>query len=264
MMTLRHGEKLVSLILDCFVFESNRCFNRVPLMPSVAAVSYSGIDVPFLLHIATLEFDKVIIYFVAVLMAITINAEAQAFMATALGDAKRDATDRFHFNPLFHIHPAGLIAFAIAGFGWSKQIRIDAHRLKHPALYLFIIRFGGALANLLLAGIAGSILWVLSHFNLEDQVFTIVVSVNLMAFAGHLIPLPPFAGATLFYGVIPETIRQSAATRYTMIAFPYILLTGLIFLRWNDWSLFERYLYPIVQTLFKFILWNQHEITFLF
>ena len=222
-------------------------------MPSASAASFSSIEIPFLLNFSALEVDKAVIFAVAVLMAITVNAEAQAFMATALGDGNSHAKDRFHFNPLLHIHLAGLLCFAAVGFGWPKQIHIATERLKHPAIALPLIKFSGAFANLILAGIAGSILWVMSQWNLEDQVFTIVAAVNIMVFVCHFIPIPPLAGATLFYGMVPEKIKKSPISRYVMRFFPYLLLSLLILIRIKARPVFESYLYPIVQTIFKFI-----------
>ncbi len=222
-------------------------------MPSASTASFSSIDIPFLLNFSALEVDKVVIFAVATLMAITVNAEAQAFMATALGDGNSHAKDRFHFNPLLHIHLAGLLCFAAAGFGWPKQIRIATERLKHPAIALPLIRFSGAFANLILAGIAGSILWIMSQWKLEDQVFSIVAAVNIMVFVSHFIPIPPLAGASLFYGLIPEKTQKSPMAKHVMRFFPYLLLSLLILIRVKAWPIFELYLYPIVQTIFKFI-----------
>ncbi|SLM27401.1 Putative peptidase, metal-dependent hydrolase [Desulfamplus magnetovallimortis] len=214
------------------------------------------IDIPFLLNYTHLEFDKAVIFAVSALMAITVNAEAQAFMATLLGDADSEAKDRFHFNPFMHVNLAGLLCFAAAGFGWPGQIKVNTDHLEHPAISLMVIKFAGAFANLILAGIAGSILWVMSKWNLQDQVFTIVVSVNIMVFVFHFIPLPPLAGSSIFYGLIPETLKKSNFSKYFMKIFPYVFVALIILMKLQNWDFPEKYFYPVVQTIFNFISGN--------
>ena len=86
------------------------------------------------------------------------NAEGQAFMATILGDQRVGATDRFHFNAFLHLDILGTLAFLLGGFGWPRQIEIDATKFEHPKLYTVITRLSGPLANLLFAGIMASMI----------------------------------------------------------------------------------------------------------
>ncbi|MBF0301916.1 MAG: hypothetical protein HQK73_02655 [Desulfamplus sp.] len=220
----------------------------------------SSIDVPFLLNFSNLEFDKAVIFIIAVMLTITVNAEAQAFMATMLGDAREDAKDRFHFNPLLHINLAGLLCFAVAGFGWSKQIKLDTDKFKHPAIALMIVRFAGAFANLLLASIAGSILFIMKKWNLEDQVFSIVIAVNIMVFVYSCIPVPPLAGGYIIFSIISlffptDFIRSTIKNfpKYIIKAIPYIFVAFLILVKIKKWTFMEEALYPVVRYIFKFI-----------
>ncbi len=213
----------------------------------------SLIQIPFLLDFSNLEFDKAVIFFVSILLAITVNAEAQAFMATALGDMKKDPKDRFHFNPILHLDIAGLICFVVSGFGWAKKIELDTNKFKHPNFYTILVRFTGAFANLLLAGIAGSILWIMTNWDLEDQVFTIVVSVNIMVFVFNFIPIPPLAGASIFSLLFPKKIKDSFFTSYVLKIFPYVFVMLLILIKMNNWPFIKKYLYPVVKAIFIFI-----------
>ena len=77
-------------------------------------------ELPFILDFSNLQFDTTVIFIVSILLAITVNAEAQAFMATVLGDTQVKAKDRFHFNPLGHMNLSGILCFAVAGFGWPQ------------------------------------------------------------------------------------------------------------------------------------------------
>lgn len=231
-----------------------------PTAPSTEGLLLA--DIPFLLNFSNPEFDKAVIFAVAVLLSITVNAEAQAFMATVLGDIRQDAEDRFHFNPLFHISLSGLICFMAAGFGWSREIEVNTKKFKNPALALIMVRFTGAFANLLMASIAGSILFIMKKWSVEDQVFSIVVSVNIMVFVYSFIPIPPLAGGSLLYALLPDKIRApqyDAATyrvnlqRYGMKIFPYLFAGVLILMRINGWSLLNDNLNPIVRIIYQFI-----------
>ncbi len=212
------------------------------------------IQIPFVLDFSNFQFDKAVIFFVTTLLAITVNAEGQAFMATLLGDSPKDPKDRFHFNPLRHINPAGLISFAVAGFGWPNQIKVNTEKFKHPGIYCMIIKFAGAFANIFLAGIAASILWIYTYFDVPDQVFPIVVAVNVMVFVFNIIPLPPLAGASILSLLVPEKIKKTSMASYFSQVFPYVLVSFFILMRINDWTLFNQYLYPVVRNIFRFML----------
>ena len=209
------------------------------------------IPVPFLLDFGNLEVDKIIIFILSVLAAVTVNAEGQAMMATGLGDVQQDSKNRFHFNPLFHLDISGLLCFTVAGFGWPRYVPIQSDKFKHPNLYLILSRFAGPLANLLLAGIAGSIVWVMHIMGVEDQVFPILLSVNLMVFVFSFLPIPPLAGASLFSPLLPQNIQTVA--KVAIKVFPYLLVVFFIILRFFHITIINDFLYPVVRSVFSFI-----------
>ena len=209
------------------------------------------IAVPYLIDFGNLEVDKIIIFFLSILAAVTVNAEGQAMMATTLGDIQKDSKERFHFNPLSHVDISGLLCFVIAGFGWPRAVSIESKRFKYPNVYLTLSRFAGPFANLLLAGIAGSIVWVMSLIGVQDQVFRIVVSVNLMVFVFSFLPIPPLAGASLFSPFFPN--KRNTAAKVSLKAFPYLLVLLFVFLRFNHIEILNNALYPVVRTVFTFI-----------
>ena len=209
------------------------------------------ITIPFLLEFGHLQVDKLIVFFLSVLAAVTVNAEGQAMMATTLGDIQKESKERFHFNPLCHLDVSGLLCFAIAGFGWPRHVSIDSKRFKHPNFYLILSRFAGPFANLLLAGIAGSIVWVMHIIGTDDQVFSIVLSVNLMVFVFNFLPLPPLAGASLFSPLLPKSLNTFA--KISIKLSPYLLVLFFIILRFNHIEILNNILYPVVRAVFSFI-----------
>ena len=113
--------------------------------------------VPFILDPHNLAVDAVTAFVVSVLLACMVNAEAQAFASTFLGDSRVGAKDRFHFNAFLHLSILGSICYLVGGFGWPRTMEIDRSKFAHPRLYTVITRLAGPVANLLLAGIAGSL-----------------------------------------------------------------------------------------------------------
>lgn len=210
------------------------------------------IPIPYLLDFGNLEVDKLIIFLISVLAAVTVNAEGQAMMATALGDVQPGSKKRFHFNPLFHLDISGILCFSIAGFGWPRPVFIESKNFNHPYLYLILSRFAGPFANLLLAGIAGSVVWVMNIIGVDDQVFSIVLSVNLMVFVFNFLPIPPLAGASLLYPLFPKNWNRVALVSEKV--FPYLLVGVFIVLKLNHMNLINDSLYPIVRAIFAFIV----------
>jgi len=211
------------------------------------------VQIPFILDFTHFQFDQAIIFLVAVLFSITVNAEAQALVATVLGDIRREPKDRFHFNPLLHLSLSGLLCFIIGGFGWPKQIALDSNRFRHRNLDTTIVRLAGPFANLMLAGIAGSIVWIMAKWNMEDQVFSIVVAVNLMVFVCNIIPLPPLAGSSVFSLFLPEKIKSSSATHLFVMVSPYLVVGVILTMKINGITILNRYMDPLVVSIFKFI-----------
>ena len=110
------------------------------------------------------------------------------------GDTRPDNEKRLHLNPFLHIDVLGIICFLVAGFGWAKEVDVNAGKFARPRLFTVLSRFAGPVGNVLMAGIAGSIVWMMSVFGWEDRVFPIVIAVNLTVAVYHVLPLAPLAG----------------------------------------------------------------------
>lgn len=171
------------------------------------------LPIPFRLDFFNLAVDDTAAFCIAMLLAIMVNAEAQAFAAVFLGDSRTDEKGRFHFNAFLHIDISGLICFLLAGFGWPGEMKISEKSFSHPRLFLILSRVAGPAANFLLANIAASIVWLMSVYGAADRVFTIAAAVNLTTAVYSLLPIPPLAGASFISVWIPdrsEKLRQIA------------------------------------------------------
>lgn len=213
-------------------------------------MDYGFFKVPFLLDYANFALDDTVIFFVALLSAILFNCEAQGYVATFLGDVEPDKDKRHHFNAFKHMDLLGTICFFLGGFGWGKKVDIKQENLKKPILHTLIIRFSGPIANILLANIVCSIIWVLHKYDVQDKTFSIVAAVNLMVAVYSLIPLPPLAA-----GSVIEIFRKKGFEKpveYYSQAGPFIIIAIVLIERITSVEIFGI-LNPIVISFFKFI-----------
>lgn len=161
------------------------------------------------LTFSNLTMDEWIGFCLGLMFAVVVNAEAQAFVSTALGDVREGAKDRLHFNPVFHLSVTGTLAFFVAGFGWPRMFDIDSSKFKRPKLYTLISRFAGPAANLLFASILSSISILTDQIlSVDPKLFDMVLHVNLAVGIFHLLPVPPLAGSSIIWVFIPERLKS--------------------------------------------------------
>jgi len=208
--------------------------------------------IPFILDPYHLSLDATVSFIVSALLAIMINAEGQAMISTILGDLRPGAKDRFHFNAFLHLDITGSICFLVAGFGWPKKIDIDPSKFKHPELYLFLSRLAGPLANLLMASVAVTLVYVMRALGMLPLVFLMVVGVNVTTAVYNLIPIPPMAASTLITMWIPE--ESQMLRKAVNFAGPFILVGIFLAERITGEGILSPYLNPIVWKVVKVIV----------
>jgi Zn-dependent protease len=206
--------------------------------------------VPFIIDPQNLAIDAVTAFCVSVLLAVMLNAEAQAFVSTSLGDSRVGAKDRFHFNAFMHLSVLGTICYLVAGFGWPRTLDIDRSKLAHPRLYTVIIRLAGPLANLMLAGIAGSVATIMKSLEWDPRVFLMVIGVNITTAIYNLIPLPPLAMGSLVCELIPP---DAVRTRSLFLQIgPFLILALALWERLTHQGIFSPYVDPLIKTVFAY------------
>jgi len=207
--------------------------------------------VPFFIDPQHLAVDALTSFCVAVLVAVTINAEAQAFAATFLGDTRTGDSRRFNFNCLMHLSLLGSICYLVAGFGWPRTVDIDPGKFKHPRFYTVITRLAGPMANLLLASIAGSIVMVMQAMSFDARVFLMLIGVNVTTAVYNLIMLPPLAAGILVSELLPPGF---APLKYWFLRVGPFLVLALAFLeRLSPQGIVSPYLNPIIMAIFNYI-----------
>lgn len=205
---------------------------------------------PYLFDFSNILIDNYLAFCLGILFAITINAEAQAFVAQFLGDVREKDKNRFHFNALRHLDLPGTVSFFISGFGWPRSVDIDPNKFKRPKLDTVIIRFAGPVSNFLLASIISSISLLIEQFSVQTQMLQIVIGINLMVAVANLLPIPPLAAASILDVFIDE--QNKIFKKVFWKAGPYVLVLLLIADRINHNIILNRFVMPIVIPMFKF------------
>jgi hypothetical protein len=210
---------------------------------------------PYLVNYSQPVAEDIIIFCVAMLTAILVSAEGQAFVATLLGDSRQGSKDRFHFNVFLHMSLLGTINFFVAGFGWTKEVDIEPKNFKkYPRLCLVLSRVSGPIANLLMANIAASLTWVIGKYGFEDKVFSTIAIVNITMAVYGLIMLPPLPGSGLLYALLPASGPWQKIGKVFKTVCPYFIVTTFLAVRLSGWQGISSFFNPIVAALANFIL----------
>ncbi len=207
--------------------------------------------VPFILDPRNLAIDSAVTFVVSALLALMINAEAQAFASTFMGDYRTGAKDRFHFNAFLHVDILGAICYLVGGFGWPRTMDIDRSKFSRPRLYTMITRLAGPMANLLLALIGSSIVTLAKAIGSDPRVFLMLIGVNITTAIYGLLPLPPMA-----MGAVVSELIPSGAVRAKSVflqAGPFLILALVLWERFTHQGIISPYFDPLIKTVYAFI-----------
>ena len=204
-------------------------------------------NLPYLLSYSPVDVEAFAIFFVAMLTAVLVSAEGQAFAATLLGDSRPDAKDRLHFNVFLHLSIPGTINFFVAGFAWSKQMSIDVTRFQsNPGLRLILSRLAGPFANFIMANIAASLNWILGRYSVQDEVFSTIVIVNVTMAVYNLIIFPPLPGFALLEAIFPDSVFFERVKRLLVNFGPYLIVAFFLVVRLSGWDGVAKLFNPVV------------------
>nr|VFK37217.1 MAG: Zn-dependent protease (includes SpoIVFB) [Candidatus Kentron sp. SD]VFK41515.1 MAG: Zn-dependent protease (includes SpoIVFB) [Candidatus Kentron sp. SD] len=163
--------------------------------------------------------QKIIVWSVPVLLAITAHEVAHGWVAKRCGDPTAMMLGRLTLNPLKHIDPMGtivvpgLLLFFQASFvfGWAKPVPVTWQNLKNPKRDIALVGIAGPAANLIMA-----ILWVtlakigVAMFQyLGDSVLLAIymgwagASINIALMVLNLLPIPPLDGGRVLTSLLP-------------------------------------------------------------
>jgi Zn-dependent protease len=206
--------------------------------------------------------QKIAIWALPVLFAITVHEVAHGFVASRLGDRTAQMMGRLTLNPLKHIDPVGTVLVPLAMlllpggilFGWAKPVPIGYRNLGNPKRDMAIVAAAGPLSNLLMA-VGWALLLRLSVELLHtlpwaaQPLFFMAqagIAINLILMILNLVPVPPLDGGRVLTGLLPA--RQAAALGaiepYGLMIVVALLLTGVLW----------RILQPVIQLFNELLL----------
>jgi Zn-dependent protease len=189
----------------------------------------------------SLEFlAKIVVWFVPVVLSLTVHEWAHAASADALGDDTARRLGRKTLNPFAHIDAFGtvlvpLIQLLASGgvmFAWAKPVPVNPVRLTRRVSMRtgeMFVSAAGPVSNLLIALAAALSIGLGIRFGVAEgapmEFFRSMFALNIGLAVFNLLPIPPLDGSRVLLGLLPS----STARAYERI-FPYapLLLIAVI------------------------------------
>ena len=190
--------------------------------------------------------QRIIIWILPVVFAITVHEVAHGWIAKKYGDNTADSQGRLTLNPIKHIDLVGTIIIPglllITGtgfiFGWAKPVPVDARNFKNPRADMAMVALAGPISNLLMA-----IFWALIArigvtigMAAEEISLPLVysgvagISINLVLAMVNLLPIPPLDGSRVLSWALPNywAWQYNKLERYGFIILIILLSTNIL------------------------------------
>ena len=186
--------------------------------------------------------QKIAIYALPVIFAITVHEAAHGYAAKHFGDMTAFQAGRITLNPIKHIDlfgtiilPAMTVMLGGILFGWAKPVPVDFRRLRQPKKDMLWVAAAGPASNFVMA-----IFWALMlKFSVHaPEAFVLPmglmakagVSINIVLMVLNLLPLPPLDGGRIAVSLLPMQLARPFAQieRYGFIILIILLFSGVL------------------------------------
>lgn len=206
--------------------------------------------------------QKIAVYIIPLIFAITLHEAAHAYVAKKYGDNTASMMGRLSLNPIRHIDPIGTLLFPLIGiilggfiFGWAKPVPINFSRLHHPKRDILWVALAGPLANFAMA-----LIWALV---LKGSIFLdgyfgtplglmaqagIMINISLMIL--NLLPILPLDGGRIVFSLLPHraAFKYSKTEPYGMwILIILLVLGGLTYIIQPIYIVMVNFILSLVQ-----------------
>lgn len=203
--------------------------------------------------------QKILIWALPILFAITAHEAAHGWVAYHLGDDTAHRAGRITLNPFKHIDPIGtvllpLILVTISGFifGWAKPVPVNFRQLYHPRRDSALVSLAGPMANFLMVIFWALIAKLSLTFTGSDLIFIIYsmglagILVNSALMVLNLLPILPLDGGRILYSLLPSrlAIYFARLEPLGLLILLGLLLTGIL----------NKILFPLVQSFVTLLL----------
>lgn len=181
------------------------------------------------------------IWFIPVLLSLTVHEWAHAASAYALGDDTAARMGRMTMNPVPHIDPLGtvilpllqLVGTGMVLFAWAKPVPVDPLRFTRKISMRkghVLVSAAGPASNLLIALGAAIGLGLIVRFEVAAEGPTFLLQslfgLNIALAVFNLLPIPPLDGSHVLRGLLPP---RSANAYERLYPYAPLLLIGVIF-----------------------------------
>lgn len=187
--------------------------------------------------------QKIAIYALPVIFAITLHEAAHGYAALKFGDTTAKMLGRITLNPLKHIDPVGTLlvpglTLLLGGvlFGWAKPVPVNFGHLRHPKQDMFWVAAAGPAANILMALFWAAMIKLGHSMPGNPYAAPLMlmgsagVTINAVLAALNLLPIPPLDGGRIAVSLLPYRWANLLAgvERYGLFIILGLLFTGLL------------------------------------
>ena len=204
--------------------------------------------------------QKIAVWVVPVLLAITVHEVSHGWIARKLGDNTAFMLGRLTLNPLKHVDPMGtivipgLLLLMQAGFifGYAKPVPINWKNLRQPKRDMALVAAAGPVSNFLMA--IGWALLIRVGLLLGETGMALVlmgvagITINIILMVLNLLPLPPLDGGRVMTGLLPGpwAYKFSRIEPYGFFILIALLVTGVLgMVLWPAISLVMSMVVPV-------------------
>ena len=188
--------------------------------------------------------EKVIVWAIPVVFAITVHEVAHGWVANQLGDPTAKIKGRLTLNPIKHVDPIGTVVLPLlllyAGgfvFGWAKPVPVDWRNLGHPRRDMALVAAAGPLANLLMLCLWAILAKLLLLFGYPVWIINMLlmmcgagIIMNIVLMVLNLFPLLPLDGGRILTAMLPARAAQlySRLEPAGLLILILLLVTGVL------------------------------------
>ncbi|MBT7951321.1 MAG: site-2 protease family protein [Gammaproteobacteria bacterium] len=189
--------------------------------------------------------QKIVIYAIPIIFAITVHEVAHGWVASKLGDPTAKILGRLTLNPIKHMDPIGTVVLPLImiiltpyAFGWAKPVPVDWRNLRQPRRDMALVAVAGPVANLLML-----IFWSLflvfvssmstspSYLNqLLNEMAGVGIIINIVLIALNMLPLPPLDGSRIVAAFLSPSmaIKYQQLERWGLPILIVLIFTGVL------------------------------------
>lgn len=206
---------------------------------------------------------NLLIWLIAITIAITVHEFAHAFISDRLGDPTARLKNRLSLNPLDHYDQVGTTMLLITSlmralgapvmpFGWAKPVEYDPYNLRNPKRDAALIALAGPATNFLAAGLFTLLLkYFFMEIPLVNAIAFAVITINVSLGLFNLLPIYPLDGSKIILGLLPDDLGNEY--QIIMSRYGLFILLGLI-IPWNGTSALSALISPAFTAILSLLL----------